>query len=57
MTIKVRNLNFSWDQRLLSEVTGDDSEFYDYSIIDNVMTREYERMYDRDLEDAYFEND
>ncbi|OZC08824.1 hypothetical protein X798_04149 [Onchocerca flexuosa] len=35
----------------------DDIEFYDYSLIDNVMTREYERMYDRDLEDAYFEND
>ncbi|VDK88094.1 unnamed protein product [Litomosoides sigmodontis] len=44
------------EQRFL-RVTGDDTEFYDYSIIDNVMTREYERMHDRDLEDAYFEND
>uniref|UniRef100_A0A8R1TW21 DUF2052 domain-containing protein n=1 Tax=Onchocerca volvulus TaxID=6282 RepID=A0A8R1TW21_ONCVO len=42
------------EQRFLR---GDDIEFYDYSLIDNVMTREYERMYDRDLEDAYFEND
>ncbi|CAG9532074.1 unnamed protein product [Cercopithifilaria johnstoni] len=42
------------EQRFLR---GDDAEFYDYSLIDNVMTKEYERMYDRDLEDAYFEND
>lgn len=42
------------EQRFLR---GDDTEFYDYSIIDNVMTKEYELMCDRDLEDAYFEND
>ncbi|EFO27246.2 hypothetical protein LOAG_01249 [Loa loa] len=42
------------EQRFLR---GDDTEFYDYSIIDNVMTKEYEQMHDRDLEDAYFEND
>uniref|UniRef100_A0A0R3S4G6 DUF2052 domain-containing protein n=1 Tax=Elaeophora elaphi TaxID=1147741 RepID=A0A0R3S4G6_9BILA len=42
------------EQRFLR---GDDVEFYDYSLIDNVMTKEYEQMYDRDLEDAYFEND
>ncbi|KAK6107706.1 hypothetical protein QQG55_29275 [Brugia pahangi] len=42
------------EQRFLR---GDDTEFYDYSVIDNVMTKEYELMCDRDLEDAYFEND
>ncbi|KAL3984810.1 hypothetical protein ACH3XW_36065 [Acanthocheilonema viteae] len=42
------------EQRFLR---GDDTEFFDYSLIDNVMTKEYEQMYDRDLEDSYFEND
>ncbi|MCP9262642.1 hypothetical protein DINM_006004 [Dirofilaria immitis] len=42
------------EQRFLK---GDDTEFYDYSRVDNVITKEYEAMCDRDLEDAYFEND
>lgn len=42
------------EQRFLR---GDDLEFYDYSLIDNVMTKEYARMREQDLEDAYFEND
>lgn len=37
--------------------SGDDAEFYDYSHVDNVLTKEYERMRDQDLEEAYFEND
>ncbi|VDN07532.1 unnamed protein product [Thelazia callipaeda] len=42
------------EQRFLS---GEDKEFYDYSRIDSCTTKEYEKMHDQDLEDAYFEND
>uniref|UniRef100_A0A915Q0G6 CCD97-like C-terminal domain-containing protein n=1 Tax=Setaria digitata TaxID=48799 RepID=A0A915Q0G6_9BILA len=42
------------EQRFLR---GDDTEFYDYSLVDKGMMKEYEQMCDRDLEEAYFEND